>query len=65
MSRKRPTMSKTFRTLDDVDVERQARACCASDLNVPMENGRVTDCHPARNVSQPTHHRDFPTKAAR
>src|SRR3981189_1872948 len=42
MSRKRPTMSKTFRTLDDVDVKSK-RVLLRVDLNVPMENGRVTD----------------------
>jgi phosphoglycerate kinase len=35
-------MSKTFRTLDDVDVKGQ-RVLLRVDLNVPMENGRVTD----------------------
>jgi phosphoglycerate kinase len=35
-------MAKTFRTLDDVDV-RGKRVLLRVDLNVPMENGRVTD----------------------
>ena len=35
-------MSKSFRTLDDVDV-RAKRVLLRVDLNVPMENGRVTD----------------------
>src|ERR1700688_4983489 len=35
-------MTKTFRTLDDVDVKGK-RVLLRVDLNVPMENGRVTD----------------------
>ena len=35
-------MTKSFRTLDDVDV-RGKRVLLRVDLNVPMENGRVTD----------------------
>src|ERR1700742_4626003 len=35
-------MSKSFRTLDDVNVKGQ-RVLLRVDLNVPMENGRVTD----------------------
>src|SRR5216683_3324902 len=35
-------MSKTFRTLDDVDVKGK-RVLLRVDLNVPMEQGRVTD----------------------
>ena len=35
-------MSKTFRTLDDVDVKGK-RVLLRVDLNVPMENGHVTD----------------------
>ena len=35
-------MSKTFRTLDDVDVKGK-RVLLRVDLNVPMENGRITD----------------------
>ncbi|MEA2921631.1 MAG: phosphoglycerate kinase [Bradyrhizobium sp.] len=35
-------MTKTFRTLDDVDVKGK-RVLVRVDLNVPMENGRVTD----------------------
>src|SRR5512143_1685117 len=35
-------MAKTFRPLDDVDVKGK-RVLLRVDLNVPMENGRVTD----------------------
>ena len=35
-------MTKSFRTLDDVDVKSK-RVLLRVDLNVPMENGRVTD----------------------
>src|ERR1700730_15512936 len=35
-------MTKAFRTLDDVDVKAK-RVLLRVDLNVPMENGRVTD----------------------
>src|SRR6187549_2930424 len=35
-------MSKKFRTLDDVDVKGK-RVLLRIDLNVPMENGRVSD----------------------
>src|SRR6202165_2288478 len=42
MGRVRPSMTKTFRTLDDVDVKGK-RVLLRVDLNVPMENGRVTD----------------------
>jgi phosphoglycerate kinase len=35
-------MTKTFRTLDDVDVKGK-RVLLRVDLNVPMENGRVSD----------------------
>src|ERR1700712_5454653 len=35
-------MTNRFRTLDDVDV-RGKRVLLRVDLNVPMENGRVTD----------------------
>src|ERR1700748_2638248 len=35
-------MSKTFRTLDDVDLKGK-RVLLRVDLNVPTENGRVTD----------------------
>jgi phosphoglycerate kinase len=35
-------MTRTFRTLDDVDVKGK-RVLLRVDLNVPMENGRVTD----------------------
>src|ERR1700709_305819 len=40
--RETPPMTKTFRTLDDVDVKGK-RVLLRVDLNVPMENGRVTD----------------------
>src|SRR5207253_1698842 len=36
------SMTKSFRTLDDVDVKGK-RVLLRVDLNVPMENGRVTD----------------------
>src|SRR6476469_10496616 len=39
---KRPSMTGRFRTLDDVDVKGK-RVLLRVDLNVPMENGRVTD----------------------
>src|SRR3954451_23738678 len=42
MSRARPSMSKSFRTLDDVDVKGK-RVLLRVDLNVPMDNGRVSD----------------------
>ena len=35
-------MTKQFRTLDDVDVNGK-RVLLRVDLNVPMEDGRVTD----------------------
>src|SRR4051794_16727350 len=35
-------MTKSFRTLDDVDVKAK-RVLLRVDLNVPMENGRVSD----------------------
>ncbi|MFL6793023.1 MAG: phosphoglycerate kinase [Bradyrhizobium sp.] len=35
-------MTKSFRTLDDIDVKAK-RVLLRVDLNVPMENGRVTD----------------------
>src|SRR5215210_7589755 len=35
-------MTQTFRTLDDVDVKGK-RVLLRVDLNVPMEDGRVTD----------------------
>src|ERR1700683_3689781 len=37
-----PSMTKAFRTLDDVDVKGK-RVLLRVDLNVPMENGRITD----------------------
>src|SRR4030088_3277871 len=42
MSCTSPSMTKTFRTLDDVDVKSK-RVLLRVDLNVPMENGRVSD----------------------
>jgi phosphoglycerate kinase len=36
------TMTKTFRTLDDVDLKGK-RVLLRVDLNVPMDNGKVTD----------------------
>src|SRR6266571_4636498 len=39
---KRPPMTKSFRTLDDVDVKGK-RVLLRVDLNVPMDNGRVSD----------------------
>src|SRR3979411_2680445 len=42
MSCTSPSMTKTFRTLDDVDVKSK-RVLLRVDLNVRMENGRVTD----------------------
>jgi phosphoglycerate kinase len=43
-------MSKTFRTLDDVDVKGK-RVLLRVDLNVPMENGRVTDATRLERIS--------------
>jgi phosphoglycerate kinase len=43
-------MKKTFRTLDDVDVKGK-RVLLRVDLNVPMENGRVTDTTRLERVS--------------
>src|SRR3979490_962576 len=42
MSCTSPSMTKSFRTLDDVDVKGK-RVLLRVDLNVPMENGRVSD----------------------
>jgi phosphoglycerate kinase len=42
MRREYVSMTKSFRTLDDVDV-RGKRVLLRVDLNVPMEQGRVTD----------------------
>src|SRR6516162_3839328 len=39
---RKPPMTKQFRTLDDVDVK-EKRVLLRVDLNVPTENGRVTD----------------------
>src|ERR1700686_2213036 len=43
-------MSKTFRTLDDVNVKGKSRLLRV-DLNVPMEQGRVTDATRLERVS--------------
>ena len=43
-------MSKTFRTLDDVDVKGK-RVLLRVDLNVPMEQGRVTDATRLERIS--------------
>ena len=43
-------MSKTFRTLDDVDVKGK-RVLLRVDLNVPTENGHVTDATRLERVS--------------
>jgi phosphoglycerate kinase len=43
-------MTQTFRTLDDVDVKGK-RVLLRVDLNVPMENGRVTDTTRLERVS--------------
>jgi phosphoglycerate kinase len=43
-------MTRTFRTLDDVDVSGK-RVLLRVDLNVPMENGRVTDATRLERVS--------------
>src|SRR6187397_2941753 len=42
MGHTRLAMTKSFRTLDDVDVKGK-RVLLRVDLNVPMENGRVSD----------------------
>src|SRR4030081_3481600 len=42
MAARDPPMTKTFRTLDDVDVKGK-RVLLRVDLNVPTDNGRVTD----------------------
>src|SRR5205823_7014645 len=50
MGRARPSMTKSFRTLDDVDVKGK-RVLLRVDLNVPMESGRVTDATRLERVS--------------
>src|SRR6266481_3281385 len=42
MAARKSPMTKSFRTLDDVDVKGK-RVLLRVDLNVPMDNGRVTD----------------------
>src|SRR3979411_1733165 len=42
MAARDPPMTKTFRTLDDVDLKGK-RVLLRVDLNVPTDNGRVTD----------------------
>src|ERR1700757_5172839 len=46
-------MTKSFRTLDDVDVKGK-RVLLRVDLNVPTENGRVTDATRLERVGPPT-----------
>ncbi len=43
-------MTKSFRTLDDVDVKGK-RVLLRVDLNVPMENGHVTDATRLERIS--------------
>src|SRR3979490_1619267 len=43
-------MAKSFRTLDDVDVK-DKRVLLRVDVNVPMENGRVTDATRVERVA--------------
>src|SRR4030088_633183 len=52
MSCTSPSMTKTFRTLDDVDVKSK-RVLLRVDLNVPMENGRVSDATRLVRVAPP------------
>ena len=51
-----------FRTLDDVDVKGK-RVLLRVDLNVPMENGRVSDATRLERIA-PTI-AEIPTRAAR
>ena len=46
-------MTKSFRTLDDVDVKGK-RVLLRVDLNVPMENGRVTDATGSSALRRPS-----------
>ena len=55
-------MTKSFRTLDDVDVKGK-RVLLRVDLNVPMENGRVTDLTRLERVGPPSPR--YPARAAR
>ena len=55
-------MSKPFRTLDDASVLGK-RVLLRVDLNVPTENGKVTDTTRIERVARPS--RKSPTRAAR
>src|ERR1700712_3422374 len=44
-------MTKSFRTLDDVDVKGK-RVLLRVDLNVPMDNGRVSDTTRLQRIAQ-------------
>jgi phosphoglycerate kinase len=49
--RDRKAMTKSFRTLDDVDVKGK-RVLLRVDLNVPMDNGRVSDATRLERVTK-------------